>query len=151
MVLGFSRTLDFMNIQYLLRDGLFLEIISLFLVARVIQTRRIEKRLAPYISYPLIYQQLMESRWRNKVIMSTIAELENSTPANVREAIEVSKSIKLLKFEYNLSNSNRSWLPLVSLLALTAIILVYRPAVIFSLLVSDIVLARVHQHIIKTF
>jgi hypothetical protein len=83
--------------------------------------------------------------------MSTIAELENSTPANVREAIEVSKSIKLLKFEYNLSNSNRSWLPLVSLLALTAIILVYRPAVIFSLLVSDIVLARVHQHIIKTF
>ena len=151
MVLGFSRTLDFMNIQYLLRDGLFLEIISLFLVARVIQTRRIEKRLVPFIGYPLIYQQLMESRWRNKVIMSTIAELENSTPANVREAIEVSKSIKLLKFEYNLSNSNRSWLPLVSLLALTAIILVYRPVVIFSLLVSDIVLARVHQHIIKTF
>ena len=151
MVLGLSRALEIMNIQYLLRDGLFLEIISLFLVARVIQTRRIEKRLAPYISYPLIYQQLMESRWRNKVIMSTIAELENSTPANVREAIEVSKRIKLLKFEYNLSNSSRSWLPLVSLCALTAIILVYRPVVIFSLLVSDIVLARVHQHIIKTF
>jgi hypothetical protein len=92
----------------------------------------------------------MEPKWHNQWIIKSISELEEKAVSNVKEALEIEKKIKHLKFEYNTENSNKSWLPVISFIAISIVISIYKPLVIFSILVSDVLLARIHQHIMKT-
>jgi len=139
-----------MNILSILKDGLFFEIFCLVLVVRVIQSRRLDALLLPYITYPLIYQQLMEKSWRNKAILTKISEAEEHSAATTTDALATRKKIKLFKFEYNRANSSALWLYL-GVGSICCVVLVYKPLVLLSIAGSDFILARAHHHIIGSF
>ena len=143
---------DHMEVHILpiLRHSCFIEILSLmatvrFIWAQFLPTKYSTSKLTLLLVYFVTHRKLS-----SKALLHRIEECRNVPSIDIPTVMNNQKQMSDLIFQYNVLNSHSRWLSWVLCAVVVGAALFYNPLLLVSVLVSDLITTRIHQHLIHS-
>ena len=137
-----------MNLMKLINEGLILESACFILVLHIILRRRFEPRKS-FCS--IILALFMDTNIQCSDLFDDLKQLDATEPNSLSEAVLLRSKRLVIVRKYNtLKSRSVVFKTFVSILVVCCI-LAWRPLLLFSLAVSDLVISRFREHIRYSF
>jgi hypothetical protein len=134
----------------LLKDALFPEVVTLIVSLRLIWSQLLSEELSDHRGVPLILYIPRRGAWLKSVIRSQIEMLRGSKTHELHRIVSEEKRLRELVLRYNVVGSERQYTWILFYLLGIMVACYYNPLVLASLLISDLLVARIHHHIISS-
>lgn len=139
-----------MNISDIQFQGSFIESVLLLVTLRLIWCQWLSPDLVKARSYPFSYYIFVKKELESDFITGKIAQIKTRTDSNLSESISDDIRCQDLILRYNILHS-RSRIPMFfGVLAILAVLAYIRPFALLSLLICDLVVARIDHLIVTT-
>jgi hypothetical protein len=137
-----------MNLMKLIHEGLILESACLILVLHIVLKRRFEPRKS---FFSIILALLMDTNIQCSDLFDDLKQLDAAEPNSLPEAVLLRSKRLVIVRKYNtLKSRSVVFKTFVSILVVCCI-LAWRPWLLLSLAVSDLVTSRFREHIRYSF
>ena len=130
-----------------IRDSLFIETLLLIISIRIIWAQLIPQELAVYKSSPFIWYFPRRRSLQSRMLLSGIQTIQGSQSLDLEAVLREEVEQKKLVLRYNKLNSEREWHIWFLFAAALALILHYNPLSLISVIVADLLIARIHHHL----
>ena len=143
-----AKFLEFEKLMWLSTfkaGGFVIEALMIVVSMRILWAQWLAVDLIHARSYPFMYYFFVKNRLQLEAVMDRMEKLKESSPKELREVVDRDVKLKQTIVEYNVIRSS-SVVPQIILLMLGLCGILYiRPLVILSLILCDLLVARIHH------
>lgn len=134
----------------ILKASLFFEVLSLIGTIRFIWAQVLKPEMSDCKSLSLIMYFIRKRRLENEMIVSNIAAYSASKSTDIETVMKNEAEKRRLIIRYNILNSTSRWLSVAVSVALIGTVLFFNPLAMVSIVLADLLVTRIHQHIISS-
>jgi hypothetical protein len=134
----------------ILKASLFFEVLSLIGTIRFIWAQVLKPEMSDCKSLSLIMYCIRKRRLENEMIVSNIAGYSASKSTDIETVMKNEAEKRRLILRYNILNSTSRWLSVAVSVALIGTVLFFNPLAMVSIVLADLLVTRIHQHIISS-
>jgi hypothetical protein len=141
-----------MEIEFLwiLRQSLFLEVLTLVISLRIAWSQTLPDELSDFRGTPLLTFFPRRTNLRKNIIASQIEMLKGSRSQDFQQVLREQEALRSLVLAFNSISGFTTWTWIGILAACAGAVLYLNPLVLCSMVVADLLIARIHQNIISS-
>ena len=135
----------------LMKDSMFLEALMFVISARIVWIQLLSAELADLKAFPLVWVLLRKKSLRAQLTRSHIEMLKGSQSSSLSSSIRETSELHDVVLRYNRLHSENELPVVIGWLTIITLMLYFKPVLLASCLLVDLLVARIHHHIISSF
>ena len=140
--------MEFQILLFIQRSYL-VEVLSVVTSVRFLWAQWLPVDLEIHRGSSLLFFFIFKYQLMQKALLRSIHFLSNATTMHLQNALRYDRERHELIFRYNILKSQKP-LPVLFSIILCALIVIFKPVLIGSLLIADFTTMRIHQHILRS-
>lgn len=139
------------SVLALLRESVFLEVVTVVVTIRILWSQLLGEDLSDTRGYPLLIFMVRKNHIRKNLVLSQLDMIRDGMNAELRSITKAQGYLRELVFRYNSLQRETDWIWWCIIFLAGIGISYYNPFILASAFLADLLIARIHHHILSSW